>query len=471
MLFSSTTFIFIFIFLTLLLILYFPIKNIKYRNIILLIFSLIFYSWGEPKYIFLMLITVLIAYIFGLLIDKYRFEKRKSKLFLIISVVLILLNLFIFKYLDFSIGIFNSIFKTNIGLSKLVLPIGISFYTFQILSYVIDLYWGKVGVQKNYFRLLLYVSFFPQLIAGPIVRYETVEKEISDRKTTLDGFINGFKRFIWGLAKKVIIANNVAIFCDYIYNNYSSYGSNILWVAAICYTLQIYFDFSGYSDMAIGLGKMFGFNFLENFNYPYIASSITDFWRRWHISLSSFFRDYVYIPLGGNRVSKVKFIRNIFIVWLLTGIWHGASYNFILWGLYYAILLLIEKMFTGKYIEKLPKVLKMLYSLFFITLGWVIFRVENLNDLVLVIKKMFSFNNTSFVTLFNNNSMLISTIPYIILGIFLSLPIDKWFKEKVDKSNSVILTLIEDLILGVLFGISIMFLVSNSYNPFIYFRF
>ena len=469
MLFSSTTFIFIF--LTLLLILYFPIKNIKYRNIILLIFSLIFYSWGEPKYIFLMLITVLIAYIFGLLIDKYRFEKRKSKLFLIISVVLILLNLFIFKYLDFSIGIFNSIFKTNIGLSKLVLPIGISFYTFQILSYVIDLYWGKVGVQKNYFRLLLYVSFFPQLIAGPIVRYETVEKEISDRKTTLDGFINGFKRFIWGLAKKVIIANNVAIFCDYIYNNYSSYGSNILWVAAICYTLQIYFDFSGYSDMAIGLGKMFGFNFLENFNYPYIASSITDFWRRWHISLSTFFRDYVYIPLGGNRVSKVKFIRNIFIVWLLTGIWHGASYNFILWGLYYAILLLIEKMFTGKYIEKLPKVLKMLYSLFFITLGWVIFRIENLNDLVLVIKKMFSFNNTSFVTLFNNNSMLISTIPYIILGIFLSLPIDKWFKEKVDKSNSVILTLIEDLILGVLFGISIMFLVSNSYNPFIYFRF
>lgn len=469
MLFSSTTFIFIF--LTLLLILYFPIKNIKYRNIILLIFSLIFYSWGEPKYIFLMLITVLIAYIFGLLIDKYRFEKRKSKLFLIISVVLILLNLFIFKYLDFSIGIFNSIFKTNIGLSKLVLPIGISFYTFQILSYVIDLYWGKVGVQKNYFRLLLYVSFFPQLIAGPIVRYETVEKEISDRKTTLDGFINGFKRFIWGLAKKVIIANNVAIFCDYIYNNYSSYGSNILWVAAICYTLQIYFDFSGYSDMAIGLGKMFGFNFLENFNYPYIATSITDFWRRWHISLSSFFRDYVYIPLGGNRVSKIKFIRNIFIVWLLTGIWHGASYNFILWGLYYAILLLIEKMVTGRYIEKLPKVLKILYSLFFITLGWVIFRVENINDLILVIKKMFSFNNTSFVTLFNNNAMLISTIPYTILGIFLSLPIDKWFKEKVDKSNSVILTLIEDLILGVLFGISIMFLVSNSYNPFIYFRF
>ena len=274
-----------------------------------------------------------------------------------------------------------------------------------------------------------------------------------------------------GTCKKVIVANNVAIFCDYVYNNYSSYGSNILWVAAVCYTLQIYFDFSGYSDMAIGLGKMFGFNFLENFNYPYIATSITDFWRRWHISLSTFFRDYVYIPLGGNRVSKIKFIRNIFIVWLLTGIWHGASYNFILWGLYYAILLLIEKLFTGKYIEKLPKVLKILYSLFFITLGWVIFRVENINDLILVIKKMFSFNNTSFITLFNNNAILISTIPYIILGIFLSLPIDKWFKTKVDKSNGIVLTLIEDLILGVLFGISVMFLVSNSYNPFIYFRF
>ena len=223
--------------------------------------------------------------------------------------------------------------------------------------------------------------------------------------------------------------------------------------------------------MAIGLGRMFGFNFLENFNYPYIATSITDFWRRWHISLSTFFRDYVYIPLGGNRVSKIKFIRNIFIVWLLTGIWHGASYNFILWGLYYAILLLIEKLFTGKYIEKLPKVLKILYSLFFITLGWVIFRVENINDLILVIQKMFSFNNTSFITLFNNNAILISTIPYIIFGIFLSLPIDKWFKTKVDKSNGIVLTLIEDLILGVLFGISVMFLVSNSYNPFIYFRF
>lgn len=469
MLFSSTTFIFMF--LPILLILYFLIKNIKYKNIILLIFSLIFYSWGEPKYIILMILTVLVAYLFGLLIDKYRKNKKKSKLFLIVSIILILLNLFIFKYLDFSIGIVNSIFKSNIGLTNLVLPIGISFYTFQILSYVIDLYRGKVGVQKNYFRLLLYVSFFPQLIAGPIVRYETVEKEISDRTVTLDSFIKGFKRFILGLAKKVIIANNVAYFCDFVYSNYSNYGSGILWVAAICYTLQIYFDFSGYSDMAIGLGKMFGFNFLENFNYPYISTSITDFWRRWHISLSSFFRDYVYIPLGGNRVSKIKFIRNIFIVWLLTGIWHGASYNFILWGLYYAILLLIEKLFTGKYIEKMPKIFKIIYSLFFIIIGWVIFRIENISDLGQVLQNMFNFAVSDWSALFKSNMLLIPCLPYIIAGIIFSLPIDKWFSEKVDKSNSIILTLIEDFILGLLFGYSIMLLVSSSYNPFIYFRF
>ena len=469
MLFSSTTFIFMF--LTILLILYFPIKNIKYRNVILLIFSLIFYSWGEPKYIILMLLTVLVAYIFGLLIDKYRKNKRKSKLFLIISIILILLNLFIFKYLDFSIGIINSIFKSNIGLTNLVLPIGISFYTFQILSYVMDLYRGKVGVQKNYFRLLLYVSFFPQLIAGPIVRYETVEKEISDRTVTINSFIKGFKRFILGLAKKVIIANNVAYFCDFVYSNFSNYGSSILWVAAICYTLQIYFDFSGYSDMAIGLGKMFGFNFLENFNYPYISTSITDFWRRWHISLSSFFRDYVYIPLGGNRVNKIKFVRNIFIVWLLTGIWHGASYNFILWGLYYAILLLIEKLLTGKIIEKFPKVLKIIYSLFFIIIGWVIFRIENISELTQVIQKMFNFSSSDWTALFKSNMLLITSIPYIIAGIIFSSPIDKWFSKKVDDSNSVLLTIIEDIILGLLFGYSIMLLVSSSYNPFIYFRF
>lgn len=468
MLFSSTTFIFGF--LLLLLILYFPIKNIKYRNTILLIFSLIFYSWGEPKYIVLMLLTVLIVYIFGLKMNGTKSTKSK-RIYLILSIFLLLLNLFIFKYLDFSIGILNSIFKSNINKINLVLPIGISFYTFQILSYVIDLYRGNVKVQKNYFRLLLYVSFFPQLIAGPIVRYETVENEISNRKTTLEGFIFGFKRFIWGLGKKVIIANNVAYFCDYVYSNYTLYGSGILWVASICYTLQIYFDFSGYSDMAIGLGKMFGFNFLENFNYPYIVKSITEFWRKWHISLSSFFRDYVYIPLGGNRVSNTKLIRNIFIVWTLTGIWHGASYNFILWGLYYALILLVEKLFLGKYLEKLPNIVKLLYSLLLINIGWVIFRIENLSDLLQILNNLFIFKESNWLDLFKANAMLIVSIPYIFIGIVFSTPIDKWFHNKVEKSDSILLTLIEDLILGIVFGYSIMLLVSNSYNPFIYFRF
>lgn len=468
MLFSSTTFIFGF--LLLLLILYFPIKNIKYRNTILLIFSLIFYSWGEPKYIVLMLLTVLIVYIFGLKMNGTKSIKSK-RIYLILSIFLLLLNLFIFKYLDFSIGILNSIFKSNINKINLVLPIGISFYTFQILSYVIDLYRGNVKVQKNYFRLLLYVSFFPQLIAGPIVRYETVENEIGNRKTTIEGFIFGFKRFIWGLGKKVIIANNVAYFCDYVYSNYTLYGSGILWVASICYTLQIYFDFSGYSDMAIGLGKMFGFNFLENFNYPYIAKSITDFWRKWHISLSSFFRDYVYIPLGGNRVSKTKLIRNIFIVWTLTGIWHGASYNFILWGLYYALILLVEKLFLSKYLEKLPNIVKLLYSLLLINIGWVIFRIENLSDLLQILNNLFIFKESNWLELFKANAMLIVSIPYIFIGIVFSTPIDKWFHNKVEKSDSILLTLIEDLILGIVFGYSIMLLVSNSYNPFIYFRF
>lgn len=325
--------------------------------------------------------------------------------------------------------------------------------------------------KKNYFRLLLYVSFFPQLIAGPIVRYETVENEIGNRKTTIESFIFGFKRFIWGLGKKVIIANNVAYFCDYVYSNYTLYGSGILWVASICYTLQIYFDFSGYSDMAIGLGKMFGFNFLENFNYPYIAKSITDFWRKWHISLSSFFRDYVYIPLGGNRVSKTKLIRNIFIVWTLTGIWHGASYNFILWGLYYALILLVEKLFLSKYLDKLPNIVKLLYSLLLINIGWVIFRIENLSDLLQILNNLFIFKESNWLELFKANAMLIVSIPYIFIGIVFSTPIDKWFHNKVEKSDSILLTLIEDLILGIVFGYSIMLLVSNSYNPFIYFRF
>jgi len=469
MLFSSTTFLYGF--LTILIALYYPIKNIKIKNILLLIFSLIFYSWGEPKYIFLMISTVFAAYIFGILIDKNR-ENKKSKIYMILCITIILLVLFIFKYLDFSINILNIFKRKDIDLFNLSLPIGISFYSFQILSYIIDLYRDKVKLQKNYMNLLLYVSFFPQLIAGPIVRYETIEEEINNRSVTLQDFINGFKRLIIGLSKKVLIANNVAVFCDYVYSNsLTGVGSSILWVAAICYTLQIYFDFSGYSDMAIGLGKMFGFNFLENFDYPYTATSITNFWRKWHISLSSFFRDYIYIPLGGNRVKKLKHIRNILIVWGLTGLWHGANYNYIFWGLYYGILLICEKFLLEKILNKIPNFGKHIYSLFLIIIGWVIFRIEDIEILGIVLFNMFSFKKSNWINLFKENALLLNTLPYIVIGIIFSFPIYKKFKEIVDKSDSFILVLIEDLILGILFGLSIMYLVSNQYNPFIYFKF
>ena len=469
MLFSSTTFLFAF--LTILIVLYYPIKNIKIKNIILLIFSLIFYSWGEPKYIVLMILTVFVAYVFGILIDKNR-NNKKSKIYMILSITFILSALFIFKYLDFSINIINIFKRKDIELFNLALPIGISFYSFQILSYVIDLYRDKVKVQKNYLNLLLYVSFFPQLIAGPIVRYETIEEEINNRKVTLQDFINGFKRLIIGLAKKVLIANNVAVFCDYIYNNsITDIGSSILWLAAICYALQIYFDFSGYSDMAIGLGKMFGFNFLENFDYPYTATSITNFWRKWHISLSSFFRDYVYIPLGGNRVNKFKRIRNILIVWGLTGLWHGANYNYIFWGLYYGIILICEKFLLEKILNKMPNLFKHIYSLFLIIIGWVIFRIEDIGVLGNVLFNMFAFKKSNWISLFKGNALLLNTLPYIGIGIIFSFPIYKKFKKIVDKSDSFVLTLIEDFILGILFGLSIMCLVSNQYNPFIYFKF
>ena len=325
MTFSSL--MFIFVFLPLFIISYFIFKNNNYRNFIILIFSLIFYAYGEPIYILLMLFSIFINYIIGLCIDK--FDKRQ--LFLIIGISINLLMLGIFKYTDFIIEIINTLLKTNIGYVNIPLPIGISFYTFQSLSYIIDVYLKKVKVQKNIMNLGCYISFFPQLIAGPIVRYDQIEKELKERKNSIKGFAYGIRRFIKGLAKKVILADNISYICTSIFAlEPSNYGFIGALIGIISYSLQIYFDFSGYSDMAIGLGKMFGFNFLENFDYPYISKSITEFWRRWHISLSSFFKDYVYIPLGGNRVEKYRFILNVLIVWTLTGIWHGAQINFMI---------------------------------------------------------------------------------------------------------------------------------------------
>ena len=468
MVFSSLTFIFLFLPITL--ILYFIIKD-KYRNHLLLIISLLFYSWGEPKYIILMLLSLIVNYFIAIYIDKYKKHKLISKTLLITSLIFNIGILFVFKYLDFTILNINNLFNTNIKLFNLTLPIGISFYTFQILSYVVDVYNRKVKVQKDFLMLSTYIAFFPQLIAGPIVRYETIEKALTKRKDNINNIAIGLKRFIIGLGKKIIIANNVAIIADTIYNStdINNYGFIIIFLASIAYTLQIYYDFSGYSDMAIGLGKMFGFDFLENFNYPYISQSITDFWRRWHMSLSSWFRDYVYIPLGGNRVNKLKWIRNILIVWSLTGLWHGANWNYIIWGLYYAIILLIEKLFLNKILNKLPKIIKWIYTFILINVGWMIFRLEDINVLGHVLSAAITFKQSDIISFLTDNYTLINNIPFIILGIIFMFPI----KEKIDQKyqNNNIYNIIELISLVMILVISILFLINNSYNPFIYFRF
>ncbi len=451
MVFSSI--IFLFMFLPFFLICYFIPKNIKIKNIVLLIFSLLFYAWGEPFYFFLMLFMIIINYYLTIVMDR-----KKSKKILIILVIINLLSLFSFKYLNFVIDNINGLFNLNINNINLSLPIGISFYTFQILSYVIDVYNGKVKVQKSFINLACYVSAFPQLIAGPIVRYADIEKELLERKTTIDDFYIGIKRFIIGLSKKVLIANNVSFICDSIFNyGIESSGFVGIVIAVVSYTLQIYFDFSGYSDMAIGLGRICGFHYNENFNFPYLASSVTDFWRRWHISLSSFFRDYVYIPLGGNRVSKIKFIRNILIVWMLTGLWHGDSWNFIIWGLYYGILLLTEKfLFKDKKIKGYR-----IITLIIVCIGWLIFRETNLNDLISSFKALFGvyglgdINVLYFLGIFSSRYILA-----FIFGIIFSFNLIK-IKDG----------LFKDILIIILFILSIISIVVSSYNPFIYFRF
>ena len=466
MLFSSLTFIFIF--LPIILIIYYLSKD-KFKNYILLIFSLLFYSWGEPKYIILMILSIIFNYFFAILINKS--EKNIKKLILIGSVIFNIGLLFIFKYLTFFTNNISTVFDIKLPIINITLPIGISFYTFQILSYVIDVYKKDVKVQKNILVLGTYISLFPQLIAGPIVRYSTVEKELKSRKHTLEKFCDGFRRFIMGLGKKVIIANNVAIIADTIFDSAltNNYNGFVLIIATLSYTLQIYFDFSGYSDMAIGLGKMFGFEFLENFNYPYISQSITDFWRRWHMSLSSFFRDYVYIPLGGNRVSKLKWIRNILIVWVLTGLWHGAAWNFIIWGIYFAVILLIEKLFLQKILDKLPKVIRWIYSFILINIGWIIFRAENMDLLIYIFKNIIIFDINNLYDFLSKNYHLVNYLIFIILGFILSFPV--YLKINIKLKNNKMYLFFKDIILMFILIFCICMLISNSYNPFIYFRF
>jgi alginate O-acetyltransferase complex protein AlgI len=361
----------------------------------------------------------------------------------------------------------TNVFNVRLGIKEIALPIGISFFTFQILSYLIDLYRGTVALQKSFFRFTLYVSFFPQLIAGPIVRYKTVEEEILHRKENLLEASQGWRRFTVGLAKKVIIANNVAAVSEYIYQS-SSVGTSALWLAAICYAFQIYFDFSGYSDMAIGLGKIFGFHFLENFDYPYMARSVTDFWRRWHISLSSWFRDYVYIPLGGNRVGKVRLVLNILIVWTLTGFWHGAQWNFVIWGIYYAVLLIIEKLFLKKGVDSLPKLFGWIYAMFFVIIGWVIFNTTDIASLGNVLKNMFVYVKTDWQTLISSGTSVVVSVPAVLVAAIFSFPIAKKIKLRDDKFLG---ALVLNLLSAALLAASIICIISSSYNPFIYFRF
>lgn len=465
MLFTSISFLYYF--LPALIIIYF-ITPKKYKNIILLIASLLFYFYGEPKYVFLMIAEIIIAYIGAILIDKY---KNQSKNILITTLFIHVFLLIIFKYTDFIIQTINDISNANIKLLNIALPIGISFYTFQIISYIIDVYNGKVNVQKNIIKLATYVSLFPQLVAGPIVRYQTVEKELDNRVHSFNNFAYGIRRFSIGLAKKVLIANALGELCSKA-SATSEKTIVFFWIFGISYMLQLYFDFSAYSDMAIGLGRIFGFHFPENFNYPYISKSITEFWRRWHISLSTWFKDYIYIPLGGNRDGKYKQIRNILIVWLLTGIWHGANWTFLIWGLLFGVILIIEKIFLNKFMEKLPSFIRRIYVLFIVMILFIIFSSDNMPVALTNIKGLFGMNGEAFVNDYTLH-YLKSYLPVLIIALLGSTPFIKILIDKLRKNKYVnsIINILEPILIVVILVVVTSYLIDNSYNPFLYFRF
>lgn len=442
----------------------------KLKNLVLLIASLFFYFVGEPVYSLLMIGSSLSGYIHGLLIEKARGTKY-AKIPLISSVVVSIGLLGFFKYSNFFIKNINSLFKTNIGLLSIALPIGISFYTFQILSYTIDVYRGEAKVQKNPIAFATYVSLFPQLIAGPIVRYSTVQDELDNRKHSFADIAYGVGRFAIGLGKKIIISNTLAEFGN-ILNGLSERTVLSYWIYAITFTLQIYFDFSGYSDMAIGLGRVFGFYFLENFNYPYISKSITEFWRRWHMSLGTWFRDYVYIPLGGNRVPKWRWLLNTMIVWMLTGFWHGAEWNFIIWGLYFGVILLVEKLFLLKWLEKLPKFVSHIYTLFLTVIGFVIFDATSLSGVGNSLASMFGGKGLAF----SNAETLYYLKSYaliLVIAAVLSTPLLKKLVELINskKVGYNIISVLQPICYIALLLISTASLINGSFNPFIYFRF
>ena len=470
MLFSSISFLYYF--LPAVLVLYFLVP-FKFKNLVLLAASLFFYFYGEPVYVVLMVVSSLSAYIHGLLIDRLRATKW-SKVFAVSSVIVGLSGLLFFKYTDFFIANTNSIFGTDIGLINLALPIGISFYTFQTISYTIDVYRGDAKVQKNFIHLATYVALFPQLIAGPIVRYTTVEEDLNGRKHSLEQFSSGAFRFVIGLAKKVLIADSLGYLCGagQIFRESADKSVVFYWLYAIAYCLQIYYDFSGYSDMAIGLGKIFGFRFLENFNYPFISKSVSEFWRRWHMSLGSWFRDYVYIPLGGNKVSKLKWFRNVLVVWFLTGFWHGADWPFIAWGLYFALFLLLEKLFLARYLEKLPKFVSHIYVFFVMIVSFVLFNGNGMAGSISDLGGMFGFLNIPFV---NKTTLyyLKSFAPMLVIAAIGATPVVKntVIKLRDGQKTGRIVAWLEPVVMVAHLVVVTAYLVDSSANFFLYFRF
>ena len=471
MLFSSN--IFIFVFLPAVILIYYTVLRKKRfaQNTFLFFASLFFYAWGEPKFVLIMMASIVASWFFGLQIDRHRDDDKKAKLFVALDVAANLLLMFVFKYLTFTLENLNFVLGGNaFDVPKIALPIGISFFTFQAISYVIDVYREDGRAQKNILNVGLYIAFFPQLIAGPIVRYQTVDEQIVGRKETYDDFANGVVRFIIGFSKKVLLANSMAIVADEAFGTAGDNSALMAWLGAICYTFQIYFDFGGYSDMAIGLGKMFGFHFNENFNYPYISRSATEFWRRWHISLSTWFRDYLYIPLGGNRTkTPQRHMFNILFVWLCTGVWHGANWTFIAWGLMWCFLILAEKYSKFDISDKPGKYdwLKHIYLMFFAIMGWVIFRADSIGEALRYIADMLMYHTVlfddKFIEFFRQYAI------YLVICTVASTPIIKKIQKKTGEGW--VPSLAAAAALAVLFLTAVSFLVKDAYNPFIYFNF
>lgn len=478
MLFSSITFLYYFLPITLLV--YFVVPK-KWKNAILFLASFLFYFWGEPKYCILMAVSILTGYLGGYAIDKVRNRgnEKLAKIAMIGSVAILLGFLAVFKYTDFAITTVNSFIGSDIPLVRLALPIGISFYTFQILSYVVDLYRKEVPLERNIINFGAYVVMFPQLIAGPIVRFRDVQRELRERTLSVDKTARGIERFVIGLAKKVLIADLLGEFVlamDAVEGN----GALVLWIVALAYAMQIYFDFSGYSDMAIGLGLMLGFHFPENFDYPYVSKSITEFWRRWHMTLGGWFRDYVYIPLGGSRVSFVKWVRNVFVVWFLSGLWHGASWNFVLWGVYFGVILALEKLFLKRWLEKLPAVLQHLYAIVLVVISFVIFRIESLSKVGEYLAGMFGFGLETagagdiMAAGISLAMYQVRSYGWLIIGaVVIALGIPKWIWKQILKQpwGDRLAKIVSPVWYVLLLLVVTAFLIQSSVHPFLYFRF